>query len=128
MQYELDLSSGKTSQASSTPQTTPSDVFSADWWVRIPPSFLQQGSAGQTRVWLMDPRDLPLGASSMPSISAWPNDASVCSLSQILEDPATIPEKYYLSATACRGILRRAEKRGKKLPERLEAALRAVAG
>ena len=47
-------------------------------------------------------------------------------LSQILElnpDP-----KYNLSAKACRGILNRAEKRGKKLPEALEQALRAQAG
>lgn len=42
-------------------------------------------------------------------------------LSEILEqDP---DEKYKLSAKACQGILNRAEKRGKKLPEQLEAAL-----
>ena len=35
--------------------------------------------------------------------------------------------KYRLSSRACAGILRRAEKRGKKLPPLLEAALRAVA-
>lgn len=33
------------------------------------------------------------------------------------------PRKYYLSAKACRGILNRAEKRGKKLPEQLRTAL-----
>lgn len=43
-------------------------------------------------------------------------------LSQILE---TNPDpKYNLSAKACQGILNRAEKRGKKLPEQLETALR----
>ena len=42
-------------------------------------------------------------------------------LSWILERNA--PEKYYLSALACQGILRRAEKRGKKLPEILKVAL-----
>ena len=42
-------------------------------------------------------------------------------LSQILEDNA--PEKYFLSARACEGILRRAEKRGKKLPLMLWEAL-----
>ena len=42
-------------------------------------------------------------------------------LSQILED--SVPEKYYLSAKACRGILTRAERRGKTLPPELEAAL-----
>jgi cytidylate kinase len=42
-------------------------------------------------------------------------------LSQILE--ANAPEKYYLSAKACEGILRRAERRGKQLPEILKIAL-----
>jgi hypothetical protein len=34
-----------------------------------------------------------------------------------------VPEKYYLSEKACRGILRRAAVRGKKLPEVLKIAL-----
>jgi hypothetical protein len=42
----------------------------------------------------------------------------------LLEPPECVPEKYYLSATACRGILRRAEKRGKALPPLLDIALR----
>jgi hypothetical protein len=42
-------------------------------------------------------------------------------LSSILEVNA--PEKYYLSAKACEGILRRAERRGKQLPEMLRIAL-----
>ena len=42
-------------------------------------------------------------------------------LSQILE-AAPLP-KYCLSAKACLGILRRAERRGKDLPEKLKAAL-----
>jgi DNA (cytosine-5)-methyltransferase 1 len=45
-------------------------------------------------------------------------------LSDLLEPPECVPEKYYLSATACRGILRRAEKRGKVLPPLLDIALR----
>lgn len=56
-----------------------------------------------------------------------PKDADVCSLSDILEDAPTVPLKYYLSAKACRGILRRAEKRGKELPPLLRQALQAVA-
>ena len=35
-----------------------------------------------------------------------------------------VPAKYYLSATACRGILARAEQRGKPLPPLLEEVLR----
>jgi hypothetical protein len=57
----------------------------------------------------------------MPNISAWPNDAVVCSLSQVLEQ-GSIQRRYFLSSKACEGILRRAEKRGKTLP----AALRSV--
>ena len=47
-------------------------------------------------------------------------------LSEVLESETSA--KYYLSPTACRGILRRAEKRGKELPEHLRLALEAVAG
>lgn len=49
-----------------------------------------------------------------------------CALSDILE---TSPQrKYYLSRTACLGILRRAEKRGKELPPQLKEALIAQSG
>ena len=48
------------------------------------------------------------------------------SLSQILQDE--VPSKYYLSRTACLGILRRAEARGKELPPQLREALLLQAG
>jgi hypothetical protein len=57
--------------------------------------------------------------------SEWPNDAAVCSLSDTLET-GTVPQRFYLSATACAGILRRAEKRGKMLPSALQQALENV--
>jgi hypothetical protein len=60
------------------------------------------------------------------SILEYPSDGVASSLSDILET-GEVPERYYLSATACRGILRRAEKRGKELPEALKLALLAVA-
>ena len=50
-----------------------------------------------------------------------PSDAVVSTLSSILE--ADVPERYYLSGRACEGILRRAERRGKELPEMLRIAL-----
>ena len=56
----------------------------------------------------------------------WPSAAAVCSLSDVLET-GEVPRRFFLSATACRGILRRAEKRGKSLPPSLAAALQAVA-
>lgn len=42
-------------------------------------------------------------------------------LSSILQDNA--PDRYSLSPKACRGILRRAAKRGKELPQVLREAL-----
>ena len=59
------------------------------------------------------------------SISEWPNDADVCLLSDVLET-GELPQRFFLSATACAGILRRAEKRGKVLPQALEMALNSV--
>jgi hypothetical protein len=47
-------------------------------------------------------------------------------LSSILE--STVSERYFLSPTACAGILRRSEKRGRVLPEHLREALQAAAG
>jgi hypothetical protein len=57
----------------------------------------------------------------MPSISEFPSVVVESSLSQILMEDA--PEKYFLTEKACRGILRRAEKKGMTLPDRLQAAL-----
>ena len=62
-----------------------------------------------------------LGEFSMRSFGECPRDGVESHLSQILED--TPHPKYYLSAKACRGILRRAERRGKALPETLRTAL-----
>lgn len=55
-----------------------------------------------------------------------PSAAVVSSLSRILEEAP--PLKYYLSKTACLGILRRAEARGKALPPQLREALEIQAG
>ena len=43
-------------------------------------------------------------------------------LSDVLEERAVDP-RYYLSSRACQGILNRASKRGKELPEILKTAL-----
>jgi hypothetical protein len=48
------------------------------------------------------------------------------SLTEILEEPQNVPEKYSLSARAASGILRRAQKRGRQLPQHLADALQAV--
>lgn len=84
------------------------------------------GPDGRTLVVCMDPAEQPHGGFWMPNISDWPNDASVCSLSQVLEQ-TSIPQRYFLSAKACAGIIRRAEARGKTLPDTLLSALRSSA-
>ena len=58
--------------------------------------------------------------------SEWPREGAVCSLSDVLETTGAHLAKYSLSPKACAGILRRAERRGKKLPPMLERALRQV--
>lgn len=62
-----------------------------------------------------------LGESMTRNTGESPNAAAVSRLSQILE--VTPQEKYSLSAKACQGILRRAERRGKDLPELLKTVL-----
>ena len=118
--------SGKTSPESLTPPTMRSAAFWQDWPVRAF-HYSRQGESGQTQVLCMVPKEQSRGGSRMPNISEWPNDAAVCSLSQVLET-GSIPQRFFLSSTACAGILRRAEKRGKELPTALRDALRAVAG
>lgn len=77
----------------------------------------------------------------VPSLGRWSNSGMACVgecwtlntseshkgeeeslLSDILET-GEIPQRFFLSKKACEGILRRAEKRGKELPEQLEMAL-----
>ena len=74
--------------------------------------------------WEYDP--VWLGSLGMLNTSESPNVAKDCFLSQILQD--SVPSKYYLTKTACLGILRRSKERGKPLPPTLEAALRLQAG
>jgi hypothetical protein len=70
--------------------------------------------------------------SSMPNTLPWLKGVGasfslpcLVSLSQVLEI-GPVPQRYFLSEKACSGILRRAEKRGKQLPEALRSALQAV--
>src|SRR5262245_19665202 len=65
----------------------------------------------------------------------WTRNGSACpsvgavssSLPDVLEPADQIPQRYYLSPRACRGVIRRAARRGKTLPARLQQALEAVA-
>ena len=61
----------------------------------------------------------------MLNISESRSDAVASTLSQVLE-VGSIPQRFFLSAKACAGILRRAAARGKTLPVELKAALEAM--
>lgn len=93
-------------------------------------------TSGLTQERLWETVSVSPGGYSMRSISESPsetetaalylseehrNAAEESTLSQILQE--TVPERFYLSATACMGILRRSENRGKELPPLLKEAL-----
>lgn len=93
------------------------------WPANKPPLFLSLKTDG------LQPDALPMwedngalrGEYLMHSFGACPKDENASHLSQILE--ASPHPKYSLSAKACLGILNRAERRGKVLPEILKQAL-----
>jgi hypothetical protein len=62
-----------------------------------------------------------LGEYTTLSFGEFPKEENASLLSQILVDEAH--PKYSLSAKACQGILNRASRRGKQLPEILQQAL-----
>lgn len=66
-----------------------------------------------------------LGGYMTHSFGELPREENVSLLSQILQERP--PQKYSLSPKACIGILKRANRRGKKLPEILQKALEAQA-
>ena len=66
------------------------------------------------------------GVSMTLNFGESPSEENASTLSQILD--LNVPEKYSLSPKACAGILRRAEKRGKALPDMLRDALMEVVG
>ncbi len=121
---EPDGSSGKTYPAHSA--ATPAQTL-VQWLARWQDaSSLRPAMAGDKKAWRSVTPGLLNGAYSTRSGSDWRRGASACSLSSILET-GPIDRRYYLSVTACAGILRRAEKRGKTLPAPLQQALAAVA-
>lgn len=110
-------------QSQPQPEQTHRDAF----WEKLHPkavSHNKQGENGRTVVVCFDPKEQSRDP-KMPNVSTWHNESTVCRLSDVLETE-NIPQKFFLSPKACAGILRRAESRGKKLPEQLESALRAV--
>lgn len=86
-----------------------------------PPLFLDLRRNGLQAApsWETDGRSL--GEYTTRSFGAYPSEEQDSRLLQILEEEA--PPKYYLSEKACLGILNRAEKRGRGLPQILKKAL-----
>ena len=124
--FDLDSCCGKTSPESCLTKATPSGACLADWLEQTLRCCPVEAD-GATRALSLDPKDKSLGASLTRSISGWRSEGaeygfSRVTLSEVLET-GPVPERYFLSKAACAGILRRAERRGKKLPEHLEAAL-----
>jgi len=119
-------SSTKTSPDSSLTPKTPS-ALSWEVYADVMSPSLNLRTDGPARVWLMGQPDAPRGGHLTPSTSAWPNDGSgsSCLLREVLDD-GPLPTRYFLSSKAASGILRRAEARGKDLPERLREALELV--
>ena len=82
---------------------------------------LRRGADGAKPEQSLETDGLWLGDSLMLNIGESPKEESVSRLSWILED--NVPQKYFLSARACQGILTRASRRGKPLPDILRQAL-----
>ena len=117
-------SSGKTSPEYLARMTMRSVVFSQG--LPVNHQSTRQMDSGQPLVLSLEPSEALRGESLTLNTSDWPNGASVCLLSQVLEQTLTLG-KYSLSSTACKGLLNRAEKRGKVIPEPLRSALMRIA-
>ena len=91
-----------------------SPSFSIHW--------MSSGTVWRGEYWTRSLCEYPAGGGgSVPSL----NDAGVSFLSDTLE--TCVPARFCLSPKACAGIIRRAERRGKPLPEPLGEVLHLVA-
>ena len=122
--FSPDLWSGKMSPEPSVPTeekiSEPSSKKRQGLSAKMP-LFLDLRGGGVQAVASWEAGGALLGAYTMRSFGECPSEEKESRLSQILEvNP--LP-KYSLSAKACQGILRRAQRRGKKLPELLEKTL-----
>ena len=125
--FDLGIWCGKTSQellAPTTEKISERSLKRPQKWQKGMPAFLdlRGGKNGQQQDASWEMGGPLLGEYTMRSFGECPSVENASLLSQILE--VTPHPKYSLSAKACQGILRRAESRGKKLPEQLEEALR----
>lgn len=123
--FDHDTWSGRTCRehsAATTEKTLPQSLKKRSGSSsRKPPLFLCLKKDGPQADASWETDGALLGEFSMRSFGESPRHGVESYLSQILEDNPH--QKYYLSAKACRGILNRAARRGKDLPEALKAAL-----
>lgn len=83
--------------------------------------------SGQRPASWWDRSGQPCGALLTPSVSEFPSDGVVSTLSDVLEPWHEGLRRYCLSSRAAKGIVRRAERRGRELPEPLRTALTTLA-
>src|SRR5574344_2444865 len=123
--FDPDTWSGKTSPEHSAPtkaRTSGRSLKKPRELRTVTPMFLNlQTGNGQMPGASWETDGLSLGEYTTRSFGEAPSVAVESRLSQILEDNPH--PKYFLSAKACLGILRRAERRGKELPPMLKTAL-----
>ena len=144
--FDPDICSGKTSPALSPPEPLP-ERTSAPYWKKsaasmtqplqsldlspgagnlLGESYWQTLSPWHGASWTLNTGASPIMWKEIASNPVPRNGVGASFLSQILRPQA--PRKYYLTALACQGILRRAAERGKELPGKLRLALEAQAG
>jgi hypothetical protein len=129
--FDLDTSFGRMSPEPSAPQRgrtsgRSSRRSSASKTVPVMCLDLSPGAGNLLGLPFWEMNSAWLGVSWTLNSGESPREGVGSSLSQILQEQ--VPPKYYLSKTACLGILRRAEARGKELPPQLKEALMIQAG
>lgn len=123
--FDLDMPCGKmlpVHTAATRARTSASSLRNSAALKTVTPMFLDLRTGSgltQERSWVTG---IPShGERSTLNFGASPKDVVASGLWQILED--NVPLKYYLSERACKGVLNRAERRGKPLDEILQTAL-----
>ena len=112
------------------------DIAPSGWYLRMSPASCHLTEAGilepSSGCWANSGMGSPTGFLTLNSCehastpAPFPNDEGVCSLSDVLET-GEVPQRYFLTARACQGLLNRSEKNGKQMPENLRQILSGVA-
>lgn len=127
--FDQDMPFGKTSPEHTAQTEGKTSVSCSKNSAKLPTAKFQfldlrkDGGEGLVPLWETDIQSL--GVHWTPNTGECPKDVEESGLWQILEE--RVHPKYYLSAKACIGVLRRAERRGKELPKLLREALEAQA-